>query len=557
MTTAQTVFGTPSTMGDDEQLTTTRLFSHAARSFGSQQIVHRDQDGDWHTTTYAETWRRIRRLAAGLREYGVGPGDRVGLLMWNDVRHFESYFAIPALGATMVQLNLRLAPKDIAYVIEQAGVTHIIVDESLASLAGDVDQHLNTRIQRWFIGTDHRLSDAQVRLHNVHSYDSVATHNQPLEDLPNVDERSASGACFTTGTTGRPKGVFYSHRSTWLHADALAVNVGIGLHDTVMLLTPMFHVQCWGLPYAAVKVGAKIVLPGRFTMQQTPMLVEAMTENAVTVAPAAPAILNPILHQFQQLEQTPDLSGTRFICGASEPPLSLMRGIWELTGAEVIHAYGATETSPIVSVNRVLPAVAATMDEEQRWRLRRSQGMPVVGVDVKIADPMGQPLPFDGASAGEIRLRGPWVTRSYFEDPEADESAFDEEGYWCSGDVGTVDENGFLKVTDRLKDIIKSGGEWISSIDMENTLAGRSEVGDVAVVGVSHPKWGERPLVLVVPTEGAEVTAETVRQALSEDFADWQLPDKVEVVDEIPRTSVGKINKRSLRETYAEAYQDA
>lgn len=549
-----TIFGTASTMGDDEQLTTTRLFADAARSFASQEIVYRNQDGQWHTTTYAETWRRIRRVAAGLREYGVEPGTRVGLLMWNDIRHFESYFAVPALGATMVQLNLRLSPKDIAYVVEQSQVTHIIVDESLAQLAGEVEKHLSGSVSRWFIATDHPLSAAQSRLHNVHSYDSVSTHNPPLEELPNVDERSASGACFTTGTTGRPKGVFYSHRSTWLHADAIATNLCMRLDDTVMLLTPMFHVQCWGLPFAAVKTGARIVLPGRFTMQDTPMLVDAMAEYEVTVAPAAPAILNPVLHRFRQMEQAPDLSRARFVCGASEPPISLMRCIYELTGAEVIHAYGATETSPIATVNRILPTLAASMDEEQRWDLRRSQGLAVIGVDVKIADPLGEPLPFDGKSVGEICLRGPWITKSYFENPEANENAFDEEGYWRSGDAGTVDADGYLKVTDRLKDVIKSGGEWISSIDMENTLAGHGDVADVAVVGVPHPKWGERPLVLVVPVEGAQVTTELVHQVLRKDFADWQLPERVEIVEEIARTSVGKINKRSLREIYAEAY---
>lgn len=551
---ADLVMGAPATTGDDQQLTTTMLFEHAARSFGAQEVVYRDQGGHWRTTDYAHTWRRIRGVAAGLQAHGVGPGDRVGLLLWNDIRHFESYFAIPAVGATMVQLNLRLSPAELGYIIGHSGVTRIVVDETLLPLAEAIAPHI-ADVELWILASDD-LSEVSVpeSLSQTVAYEDLAATDAGELTLPTIDERTASGACYTTGTTGRPKGVFYSHRSTWLHAQSIAMNITMSDQDTVMFLTPMFHVQCWGLPYAAVATASRVVLPGRFTMQDTALLVDAFVEHEVTVAPAAPAILSPMLHYLEQLEEAPNLRHTRLICGASEPSLAMMRGIYDLTGAQVLHAYGATETSPIVSVNRLIPPLEQQLDDDAAWDLRRSQGVPVIGVDLKIADPAGKSLPHDGRSVGEICVRGPWITRSYHDNPEANRSAFDEEGYWRSGDVGSVDENGFLKITDRLKDVIKSGGEWISSIDMENHLAGMEQIAEVAVFGVPHPKWEERPLVLIVPAQGRSVTLDDVRQELAGRFADWQLPDKVEIVDEILRTSVGKINKRSLRDQYSGVY---
>lgn len=546
------VMGAPATTGDDQQLTTTMLFEHAARSFGDQEIVYRDQSGTWRSTDYTKTWDRIRSVAAGLQAHGVGPGDRVGLLLWNDIRHFESYFAIPALGATMVQLNLRLNPAELAYIVEHAQVTRIVVDETLLPLAEALTEHI-PELQLWIVCSDAGAETPQALSPAVSYEELAATDPQELK-LPALDERTASGACYTTGTTGRPKGVLYSHRSTWLHAHSIAVNSTMSERDTVMFLTPMFHVQCWGLPYAAVATASRMVLPGRFTLQDTALLVDAFVEHQVTFAPAAPAILAPMLHHLEKLDEAPDLSGLRMICGASEPSLAMMRGMYDLTGAEVVHAYGATETSPIVSVNRLTPPLEEQLNDDEIWNLRRSQGVPVIGVDLKVVDPGGTPLAHDGESVGEICVRGPWITQSYYDNPEASSGAFDEDGYWRSGDIGTVDKHGFLKITDRLKDVIKSGGEWISSIDMENQLAGMAQVAEVAVLGVPHPKWEERPLVLIVTSEGQDVTLEDVREALSGRFADWQLPDKIEIVDEIPRTSVGKINKRGLREQYADAY---
>lgn len=374
--------------------------------------------------------------------------------------------------------------------------------------------------------------------------------------MPDVDEHTASGACFTTGTTGRPKGVFFSHRSTWLHATGVAMNVGITVQDTIMFLTPMFHVQCWGLPYTAVLVGARSVLPGRFAATEMEMLTSAMVDHGVTVAPAAPAILMPMLQHLESVAasgEATDFSRMRLICGASEPPLSMMRRFDGLTGAEVVHAYGATETSPVASTNRLRPGLG--LSDEEAWELRRSQGYVVPGVDVKIVDPTGQPLPHDGTSVGEIMLRGPWITAEYYNNPVASEAGFDAEGYWRSGDVGVIDTRGYLKVTDRLMDVIKSGGEWISSIDMENLIVSLPGVAEAAVFDIPHPKWEERPLALVVAQEGDSVSDDDVRGVLRGAFADWQLPDQVLFVDSIARTSVGKLNKKGLREQYRDQYQ--
>ena len=552
--TVEPLLGTPSTMGDDEQLTTTRLLRDAARTFGDQEIVHSRGGGEWETATYADLWERVRRASAGLKAEGVGPGDRVGLLLWNDLRHLESYFSVPLLGATMVQLNLRLSPADLAYVITHARVGTIIVDVTLLDLVAAIEPHLEGGI-RWIVAGDDELPAAWAEREDAVPYEDLLEAHEPIPttEVPDVSERSASGACYTTGTTGRPKGVFYSHRSTWLHSGAVVATLGITMSDTALLLTPMFHAQCWGLPFAALSVGARLVLPGRFSLTDTPWLTSTIVDHGVTVAPAAPAILMPMLHHIRSLETPPRMDGVRLLCGATEPPVAMMRGFDELTGAEVIHAYGATETSPIVSLNRMKPSLAETLTEDERWNLKRFQGLVVVGVDVKITDPMGTALPPGEENVGEIRLRGPWVTASYADNPEASEAGFDEDGYWRSGDIGYLSPEGYLKVTDRLKDVIKSGGEWISSIDLESHIMTVPGIRDAAVIGVPHPKWEERPLALVVRAEGADVGCDDVRLALAGRFAEWQLPDEVRFVDEIDRTSVGKINKRKLRDDYADA----
>ena len=548
------VHGAPSTMGDHEQLTTTRMLRDAARSFGDQQISYRDDSGQWQSTDYAATWDRVLRMGSALEGLGIGPDSRVGVLLWNSLEHYESYFSIPLVGATMIQLNMRLAPADLAYVIGHSGATTLIVDHTLLRLAQGLKEHIPQVTQWIVVGPDSSLEQFDG-FPGVSSYEQLIAGSQPLAQIPNMAETTASAACYTTGTTGRPKGVFLSHRSVWLHAMAVSSNSGLTGADKVMMLTPMFHVQCWGLPFAATAVGAQMVLPGRFTLDDMDMLTEVILEQDVTLAPAAPAILMPMLRSLKRMDTPPRLDGLRFLCGASEPPVSMMRAFHELTGAEVVHAYGATETSPVVTMNRMKPSVAARVSEEEAWEMRKYQGLVVAGVDVKIVDPAGEEVPNDGSTAGEVRLRGPWIVASYADNPEATEAGFDEEGYWRSGDVGCLNEHGYLKITDRLKDVIKSGGEWISSIDMENRLMALDGVVEATVIGVPHPKWEERPLALVVRSEGSDVTDASVREHLAGAFAEWQLPDEIRFIDEIARTSVGKINKKKLRDEYSDAYQ--
>jgi len=545
------VQGCPSTMGDDFQLNTTTLIRHAARTHGNQEIVFRTPEGGWDRYTYGESYARIRRTANALRQLGIRPGDRVGILDWNSRRHFELYFAIPGLGAVMLQMNLRLGSDDLSYVVGHSQAALVLVDESLLSVAEAIAPHA-PGVKGWVVMTDKPLSEIHTTLSPIYHHEDLLASAEPEIEWPVIDERSAYSACYTTGTTGRPKGVYYSHRAIYLHSASLAQNIGVGLDDCTMLLTPMFHAQCWGLPQTAVLAANKIVLPGRYMVEDTAPLTDVIIAEGVTVTCGAPAIFQPMLNYIETLPVKPDFSRLRMLCGASEPTLSLMSGFYRLTGAEIIHVYGATETSPIVAVNRLTPSLKKQLSEEQRWNLKRKQGLLVAGVDFMLLGEDGEALPHDGKSIGEICLRGPWVTRSYHDMPDSEDRFFN--GYWRSGDAGTIDANGYLKLTDRLKDVIKSGGEWISSIDMENALMGHPSVAEATVVGVAHPRWEERPLALVVLKPGQQLTKEQVWEYLSTTFAKWQLPDQVLFVDNIPKTSVGKLNKKVVRAEYSELY---
>lgn len=547
------VSGYPSTMGDDVQLNTTTLIRHAARTHGDQEIVYRTGDGGWDRYSYAAAYERVQRGANALRSLGVGPGTRVGILDWNSRRHFELYWAIPGLAAVMVQLNLRLAPEDLGYVIGDSGTSVICVDEPLLPVAEAVAPSI-PGVTTWVIMSDKPMSEIHTTLPNAHHYEDLIAATEPVIEWPEVDERSAYSACYTTGTTGRPKGVFYSHRAIYLHSYAIAANIGMTLDDCTMLITPMFHGQAWGLPQAATLMANKIVLPGRYYAEDTGPLSDALIAEGVTITNGAPAIFMPMLHYIESLETKPDLSRLRMMSGATEPPLAMMRGFEDLTGAETVHAYGATETTPLVAMNRFKPSVRARLSPSELYDLKRKQGLPVSGVDIRLIDASGNDAPWDGTTQGEVCVRGPWITRGYHNMPADDEKDRFIDGYWRSGDVGTIDADGYLKVTDRIKDVIKSGGEWISSIDMENLLLSHPRISEAAVVGLPHPKWQERPFVLIVPSDGATVTIEDVQAHLSSAFAKWQLPRAMEIVSEIPRTSVGKLNKKSIRSDHAERY---
>lgn len=548
----QIVTGHPSTMGDDYQLNTTTLIRHGARTHGEQSIVYRTADGGWDRYTYADCYERVCRGAGALRGLGVQPGDRVGILDWNSRRHFELYWAIPGLAAVMLQMNLRLAPEDLGYVVAHSEASLIAVDESLLSVAEAIAPHV-PGVKGWVVLSDKPLSQIQTSLAPLYHYEDLLAQAEPTFDWPVIDERSAYSACYTTGTTGRPKGVYYSHRAIYLHAMAEAAALGMRLDDCTMLITPMFHGQSWGLPQAAVLTCNKIVLPGRYAAEDTGPLTEAMIAEGVTVTNGAPAIFQPMLEHIRAKGLRPDLSRTRMLSGATEPPLSLMRGLYDETGAEVIQAYGATETTPLVAVNRFKRTLRETLDEDALWDLKRRQGLPLTGVEITLLDDDGNQLPHDGSSSGEICLRGAWITASYHDMPDSADR-FTDDGSWRSGDIGTIDRYGYLKLTDRAKDVIKSGGEWISSIDMENALLAHPSVAEAAVIGVPHPKWQERPVALVVLRPGHEVDADALRAHLSTSFAKWQLPETVVFTDTIARTSVGKADKKRMRAQYADLY---
>ena len=535
--------GHPATSMDDYQLTTTTFIRHAARTHPEQEIVYRTVEG-LQRYTYADAYRRMMRGANALESLGVAPGDRVGVLDWNSHRHFELYFAIPGTGAVLLQMNLRISTEDLSYVAQHSDVSYICVDESLLPIAEAIAPHL-PGIKGYIVMSDRPVSEIETSLSPLYGYEELIAEAAEEYDWPMVDETSAYSACYTSGTTGKPKGVYYSHRNIHLHSLTMAAYLGINSDDCGLVIVPMFHGQSWGLFYSCVMMGAKLVFPGRYTAEDTTPLVDLMIAEDVTIAHGAPAIFQPMLHYIQTLDNKPDFSRARFLSGATEPPLSMMRGFKELTGAEIIHAYGATETTPLVALNyRLKPSVRARLTPEEQWDLKRKQGPLITGIDVLVEGEDGQEVVHDGVSVGEVCMRGPWIAGRYHDAPGTEESFRD--GYWHSGDAGTIDANGYLKVVDRIKDVIKSGGEWISSIDMENAIAGQAEVLDAAVVGVPHPQWQERPLALVVATPDTSLRADDIRELLLTQFARWQLPDQIWFVSEIPKTSVGKTSKKTI-----------
>ncbi|MDP9821915.1 long-chain-fatty-acid--CoA ligase [Nocardioides massiliensis] len=546
------VLGHPSTHGDGYQLNTTNILRQAVTTHPEQEIAYRDSRGQWRTTTYAATWKRVGRTANALASLGIGPGDVVGILDWNHLRHFELYWAIPGTGAVMLQMNLRLAADDLAYVVGHSGASVVFVDESLVGQAAELARRC-PEVRQWVVMTDRPLAEVEHDLPDAIDHEALLA-GQPEEFAwPIIDERSAYSACYTTGTTGRPKGVFYSHRGIVLHTMMWAADQAVRDDDCVLLTTPMFHAQCWGLPQVGVYARSRIVLPGRYSAEQIDVLADAMVRFDVTVTNGAPAIFAPMLEHLRSLPDPPDLSRTRMISGSTEPPLSLMRGYYELTGAQIVHGYGATETTPLVTSNHLKPSLVARLDEAERWDLKRSQGLPVAGVDIRLLGPEGDFLPHDGRAVGEICIRGPWITTSYWRAEDNDQRF--HRGYWRSGDLGTITADGYLKVTDRLKDVIKSGGEWISSIDLENALVEHPSVREAAVVGAPHPQWQERPVALVVPASpDDEVDPDALREHLAQGFAKWQLPDEILVVDQLPRTGVGKIDKKALRAEHGDIF---
>lgn len=530
----------------DFPLTITAIMRHGCGVHGERTVTTFTGDG-FRQTNYRDLGRQAAQLANGLRRLGVTGDQRVGTFMWNNAEHLTAYLAVPSMGAVLHTLNIRLFPEQIAFVANEAEDRVVLVDASLVKLLAPVLPHLQTVHTVIVVGegSEDQAGPLQESGKTVLRYADVID-GQPTEfDWPDIDEKSAAAMCYTSGTTGNPKGVVYSHRSSYLHTMAACTTngIGVGATDSVLTIVPMFHANAWGLPYAALMAGADLVLPDCHL--DATSLVRMIEELRPTVTGAVPTIWNGVLHYLED-DPDHDVSSLRLVvCGGSAVPVSLMRTFEEKHGVQIRQLWGMTETSPLATMAWPPPGTP----EDQHWAFRGTQGQPVCGVEMRLVDDDGRVLPNDGAAVGEVEVRGPWITASYY--LGRDESKFDS-GWLRTGDVGRIDERGFVTLTDRAKDVIKSGGEWISSVELENLLIGHPDVVEAAVVGVPDERWQERPLAAVVAKDGAAVTAEQLRNFLADKVARWWLPERWTFIDEIPRTSVGKYDKKAIRSRYAE-----
>ncbi|MEU0784174.1 long-chain fatty acid--CoA ligase [Streptomyces sp. NPDC006173] len=541
----------------DVPLTVTRILVHGARIHGESQITTWTGEGEPHRRSFREAGARANQLAHALRDdLGVTGDERVATLMWNNAEHVEAYYAIPSMGAVLHTLNLRLPAEQLVFIVKHAADRVVIVNGSLLPLLAPLLPQLSTVDHVVVSGPGDRslLDGASVR---VHEYEELLAGKPTAYDWPELDERQAAAMCYTSGTTGDPKGVVYSHRSIYLHSMQvnMAQSMGLTDQDTTLVVVPQFHVNAWGLPHATFMSGVNMLMPDRF-LQPAP-LAEMIESERPTHAAAVPTIWQGLLAELTAKPR--DVSSlTQVTIGGSACPPSLMTAFDEL-GMSVCHAWGMTETSPLGTVARP-PAHAVGTDEEFAYRL--TQGRFPAGVEARLTGPGGERLPWDGESAGELEVRGPWIAGAYYggagAEPLRPADKFSPDGWLKTGDVGTISPDGFLTLTDRAKDVIKSGGEWISSVDLENALMSHPDVAEAAVVAVPDEKWGERPLATVVLREGSTADFATLRAFLAAEgrIAKWQLPERWTIVEAVPKTSVGKFDKKVLRRQYAEGGLD-
>ncbi len=523
----------------DFPLTISHILRHGRDVHAETGVVATFEGEQSSHASFADVNERAERLAKALAGLGIGDGDRVGTFCWNHQQHMEAYLAVPAMGAVLHTLNIRLAPRQLAYVINHAGDRVILVDASLAGLLARVRSEL-VSVEHFIV-----IGDAgESPLGETLSYEDLVASEEPGYSWPDLDERSAAAMCYTSGTTGDPKGVVYTHRSTFLHSMVITSGsvLGIAESDNVLVIVPMFHANAWGTPYAAWMAGADLLMPGRFL--QAPYIAKMIASERPTVSAGVPTIWNDLL---TYAEANPvDMSSLRAVsAGGSAVPRALIEGFDAKFQVPLVQGWGMTETSPVCAL--ALAPKGVDGDEAMEYRVKAGRVVP--GVEMRVTADDGSVLANDGESIGEIEVRGPWITGSYYKDGSPERF---HDGWLRTGDVGTVDSKGYLQITDRSKDVIKSGGEWISSLELENAIMAHPGVYEAAVIGVHDDRWQERPLAFVVLKPDVDISAADLVEALRPNVAKWWVPERWAFVDALPKTSVGKFDKVSLRKMYSE-----
>ena len=525
-------------------LTVTSILRHATTFHAGAEIISRTANGGVHRYTYADFSRRVQQLANALTARGVRPGDRVATLAWNGYRHMELYYAVSCLGAVCHTINPRLFRDQVAYIANHAGDTHLFFEIHFAELVESLRDDL-VSVRGYVALCDHETLPT-LELRNLIDYESLIAGQPETFSWPEFDERTASALCYTSGTTGNPKGVLYSHRSTLIHALSISGGdwLGIRARDSILPVVPMFHANAWGIPYAALMNGAKLVLPGHALDGSS--LHELIETERVTLMAGVPTVWMELLRHLKATRGGLD-SVERMMVGGSAAPHAMIKTFEEDYDVRVIHGWGMTELSPVGTLCS-LKAHELERPPEERYELQTRQGRPLFGVDMRIVDDAGSELPHDGIRTGMLQVRGPWIASGYYKG-EAPEQ-FTAEGWFGTGDVAAIDADGYLRITDRAKDVIKSGGEWISSIELENIAMSHPAVAEAACIAVPHSRWGERPIVCVVAHDNQAVDPQEILALYEGKIAKWWMPDAVEVVRELPHTATGKLQKLELRRRY-------